>query len=267
MRRGERDRAKGSAAKPTRDVAKSTAKTLTKPKSTAPAKSADASKPSSKPSSGASPWTVTAASFVIEARTVAQLPAPTLNEVAFAGRSNVGKSTLLNAIAQRKGLARTSATPGCTRGLIVFDLTFRGGQSLRLVDLPGYGFAARGREERREWGGMIEGYLAGERPTLRCVAVLVDARRGPEEEERQLVQFLSSVGVPFVFVATKLDKLSKNERFAALARIGSDFGARVVGVSGETGEGRDELLRVLIRLSGDGTNDATASAPAVADVR
>jgi GTP-binding protein len=210
---------------------------------------------------------VTAASFVIEARTVAQLPAPTLNEVAFAGRSNVGKSTLLNAIAQRKGLARTSSTPGCTRGLIVFDLTFRGGQSLRLVDLPGYGFAARGREERREWGGMIEGYLAGERPTLRCVAVLVDARRGPEEEERQLVQFLSSVGVPFVFVATKLDKLSKNERFAVLARIGSDFGARVVGVSGETGEGRDELLRVLIRLSGDGTNDATASAPAVADVR
>ncbi|MFO0558109.1 MAG: hypothetical protein U0269_08820 [Polyangiales bacterium] len=98
---------------------------------------------------------------------------------------------------------------------------------------------------------MIEGYLGGGRSSLKCVAVLVDARRGPEEEERQLVAFLSSVGVPFVFVATKLDKLAKSERFGALSRIGAEFGARVVGVSGESGEGRDDLLRVLLRMTGD----------------
>ncbi|MFO0562287.1 MAG: ribosome biogenesis GTP-binding protein YihA/YsxC [Polyangiales bacterium] len=210
-----------------------------------------AGKPPSAPKTSGDPWLVTAAEFVIEARDAAQLPAPTVSEVAFAGRSNVGKSTLLNALAQRKGLARTSSTPGCTRGLIVFDLQFRSGKSLRLVDLPGYGFAARGRDEKRDWGAMIEGYLGGGRSSLKCVAVLVDARRGPEEEERQLVAFLSSVGVPFVFVATKLDKLAKSERFGALSRIGAEFGARVVGVSGESGEGRDDLLRVLLRMTGD----------------
>lgn len=211
-----------------------------------------ASKPAPSAKSSGDPWIVTAADFVIEARDASQLPAPTASEIAFAGRSNVGKSTLLNALAQRKGLARTSSTPGCTRGLVVFDLHFRSGKSLRMVDLPGYGFAARGRDEKRDWGAMIEGYLGGGRPSLKCVAVLVDARRGPEEEERQLVAFLSSVGVPFVFVATKVDKLAKNERFGALQRISAEFGARVVGVSGESGDGREELLRVLLRLCGDG---------------
>jgi GTP-binding protein len=207
-------------------------------------------KPASAPKSAGDPWLVTEARFVIEARDVGQLPAPTVHEVAFAGRSNVGKSTLLNALAQRKGLARTSSTPGCTRGILLFDLRFRNGQSLRLVDLPGYGFAARSRDERREWGSLIEGYLKAGRASLRCVAILVDARRGPEEEERQLVAFLSSVGVPFVFVATKLDKLAKSERFGALSRIDAAFGARVVGVSGISGEGREELLRVLLRMTG-----------------
>ncbi|MBL8683766.1 MAG: ribosome biogenesis GTP-binding protein YsxC [Myxococcales bacterium] len=189
------------------------------------------------------------ATFVTEARAAEGLPPPSCVEVAFAGRSNVGKSTLLNAIAQRKGLARTSATPGCTRGLVLFELALRSGEAVRIVDLPGYGFAARGRDEKRDWGAMIEGYLSSGRPTLAGVCVLVDARRGPEEEERQLVAFLSSVGVPFVFVATKIDKLAKNERFAALERVGRGFGARVIGVSGDTGEGRDELVRAMLRMS------------------
>ncbi len=248
MRRGERDRAKAAPAKAPPAVAKHPAKS--------PAKSAGTvvKKSEGKPARDATAFVVTSAEFVLEARTAAQLPSPTVAEVAFAGRSNVGKSTLLNAIAQRKGLARTSATPGCTRGLIVFDLAFRGGASLRLVDLPGYGFASRGRDEKREWGAMIEGYLSSGRPSLKCVAMLVDARRGPEEEERQLVAFLSSIGVAFVFVATKLDKLPKNERFAALTKISAEFGAKVIGVSGETSEGRDDLLRLLFRMSGDAHN-------------
>jgi GTP-binding protein len=206
-------------------------------------------RPEKKLSEGASPLDVITATFVTEARTSEGLPPPSCAEIAFAGRSNVGKSTLLNAIAQRKGLARTSATPGCTRGLVLFELVLRGGEALRVVDLPGYGFAARARDEKRGWGEMIEGYLASGRPTLAGVCVLVDARRGPEEEERQLVGFLSSVGVSFVFVATKIDKLAKNERFSALERITREFGARVIGVSGDTGEGRDDLVRAMRRLS------------------
>lgn len=235
--------------KPSASSVKSPAKSTSVP--TASAKAGAAVSVRSK---GASPLTVTGATFLLEARAAEQLPAPSVMEVAFAGRSNVGKSTLLNAIAQRKSLARTSSTPGCTRGLVVFDLQFHSGTAMRLVDLPGYGFAARGRDEKRDWGAMIEGYLASGRPSLKCVAVLVDARRGPEEEERQLVAFLSAIGVPFVFVATKVDKLAKNERFAALTKIRSEFGARVIGVSGETGEGRDELLRSLFRMGSDATD-------------
>jgi GTP-binding protein len=108
---------------------------------------------------------------------------------------------------------------------------------------------------------MIEGFLGGGRPSLVAVAVLVDARRGPEDEERQLVQFLSSVGVPFVFVATKVDKLSKSERFSALARIEKSFGARVVGVSGETGEGRDSLLSLLLRMAADNFGEPSNVTP------
>ncbi len=231
----------------------------------APAKPSPAKPASENPSPAklakGSPTDVLAADFILEARSVTQLPAPSVPEVAFAGRSNVGKSTLLNALAQRKGLARTSATPGCTRGLVLFELEFRRAGRVRIVDLPGYGFAARGREEKSSWGAMIEEYLRGGRPTLSAVVILVDARRGPEEEERQLIQFLSSVGVPFVFAATKVDKFAKNERFAALAKIERDFGARVVGVSGETGEGRDELLRAVFRLAGVGASPDQAPAP------
>ncbi len=189
------------------------------------------------------------------------MPESTLREVAFAGRSNVGKSTLLNALAQRRGLARTSATPGCTRGLVVFDLQFRSGARLRVVDLPGYGFAARARDERSSWGAMIEDYLRGERPALAAVVILVDARRGPEEEERQLVEYLSSVGVPFVFGATKVDKLSTHERTRALAQIERAVGARVFGLSGERGDGREPLLAALARLAGGTSVEADDSRP------
>src|SRR5579862_9263712 len=129
------------------------------------------------------------AKFVAGAVDLASMPPPTLVEVAFAGRSNVGKSSLLNTMMQRKGLARTSNTPGCTRQLNVFEVRCADGLALRFVDLPGYGWARRSKTERGEWQGMIEGYLTG-RSALRAVVVLVDVRRGVEDEEMELVDFL-----------------------------------------------------------------------------
>ncbi len=142
-------------------------------------------------------------------------------EVAFVGRSNVGKSTLLNGIMRRKGLARTSNTPGCTRTINFFAVRTQDGVSLNLVDLPGYGYAKRAKSERRDWADLIEDYLLG-RPTLRVVVVLFDARRGLEQEERDVLELLATKGrarraePKTLLVATKLDKLAQNEQQRAL---------------------------------------------------
>jgi GTP-binding protein len=192
---------------------------------------------------------------------------PTAPEVAFAGRSNVGKSTLLNAVCQRHGLARTSRTPGCTRGIIVFDVRLRNGRALRLVDLPGYGFAERSRAERRAWGPLIEHYLS-QRPVLRGVVVLIDPRRGPEHEELALFDYLRAVQTPFILAATKIDKLARAERTVLLESLRRRAGAKVFGVSGATGEGRDELVAATLRLAypaaeGPRSEHAATSTPAV----
>lgn len=173
-------------------------------------------------------------------------PAQRCGLVAIVGRPNVGKSTLLNALAQRRGLARVSRTPGCTRGVVLFELGLRDGRSLRLADLPGYGFAARGHDERRSWGPLIEGYLT-KRRVLRGVVLLIDARRGPEPDEAALVSFLSSHGIPLLLAATKTDKLSASERGLLLRSLG--HWGRVIATSGETGLGRDELLRAMLQLA------------------
>jgi GTP-binding protein len=195
----------------------------------------------------AEPTRVVHAEFVAGAVDAASLPPPTLVEVAFAGRSNVGKSSLLNAMMQRKGLARTSNTPGCTRQLNVYEVRCADGLALRFVDLPGYGWARRSKTEKAEWQAMIEGYLR-RRAGLRAVAILVDVRRGVEEEERQLVDFLRGpreVSDPkpteIVLVATKLDKLSGSARKPALAAVKANAGAKPIGFSAVTGDGRDEL--------------------------
>src|SRR5579871_5826548 len=165
------------------------------------------------------------AEFAAGAVDAAQLPPPTLLEVAFAGRSNVGKSSLLNAVMQRRGLARTSGTPGCTRQLNIFEVRCTDGLSLRFVDLPGYGWARRSKSERAHWQGMIEGYLR-RRTGLRAVVLLVDVRRGVEDEERQLVDFLrlpretSDRGpLEVILVATKVDKLGVAARKPALEAV------------------------------------------------
>jgi GTP-binding protein len=190
---------------------------------------------------------VVGAEFVAGAVDASQLPPPTRVEVAFAGRSNVGKSSLLNAMMQRRGLARTSNTPGCTRQLNVFDVRCGDGLEVTFVDLPGYGWAKRSKVEKAQWQVMIEGYLM-RRAGLRAVVLLVDVRRGVEEEERQLVEFLQQPRqvsepkpVEVVLVATKIDKLAGAARKPALEVIKKATGVRPVGFSAETGDGREEL--------------------------
>jgi GTP-binding protein len=200
------------------------------------------------------PPEVNDAVFLAEARDAQSLPSPGGVEIAIAGRSNVGKSTLLNRLANRKALARTSRTPGRTRGIVLFQLTLGKTapvRSLRLCDLPGYGYAKVSRTERDSWQPLIEGYTRG-RPTLALFVVLVDARRGVEAEERQLYEWLGSEHVPAQIVFTKVDKVSASERGLLRERTKQLFKSGVGGrraapilVSAETGEGIPELWAAI----------------------
>jgi GTP-binding protein len=184
---------------------------------------------------------VTAARFVGAAAVPGGGPPPGPPEVAIAGRSNVGKSSLLNTLLARRGLARTSRTPGRTRQINFFLVNER----FVLADLPGYGFAVGPEAEREAWGPLVETYL--ERATLRGVVVLVDVRRGVEAEEDELLGFLAARRLPATVVATKLDKLGRAAVATALAALQRRVGAAlpVIGFSARTGDGRVELWRVL----------------------
>jgi GTP-binding protein len=189
------------------------------------------------------------ASFVLSARGVDELPAPTFAEVVFAGKSNVGKSSLLNALCGRRGLARVSSTPGATRGINVFRVEL-GEAVVHFVDLPGYGYAQRSKQERKAWGPMIEGYLL-KRPGIVLTIVIVDIRRGIEDEDAMLLEFLDSLGHRALVVATKLDKLPKAKRKPALLALAKGSDREVTGFSAESGEGcealRARVLRAAIR--------------------
>jgi GTP-binding protein len=190
------------------------------------------------------------AEFVTSAADRAGFPQAGLPEIAVVGRSNVGKSSLLNKLAQRRALARISATPGKTRLVNFFQIERRERPPLLLVDLPGYGWARVARRERAAWQRLIEGYLEGRRP-LRGVLLLVDARRDPGDDERDFLPWLAAAGVPVLLVVTKMDKLRAAERELRLRAITKELGiprAAMALTSAESGLGIDALWDAIDAL-------------------
>ncbi len=184
--------------------------------------------------------------FLLSASDVKHFPAPSLPEIAFLGRSNVGKSSVINSLVGTK-LARTSSTPGRTRAINFFELRIAGKPKPELIftDLPGYGYAKISREISGQWPSFIDPYLK-ERPTLALCIVLVDSNIAPQESDQQLLDFLGATGRPFLVVATKSDRLSGNQLGSALRVLQEKYpGAAVVPFSAKTGVGREQLWQQI----------------------
>jgi GTP-binding protein len=174
-------------------------------------------------------------------------PENALPEVAFAGRSNVGKSSLLNRLVRRKAFARVSRTPGRTREINFFEVNRR----FVLVDLPGYGYAKISKERRAEWRPLIEGYLRGS-SNLRGVVQLIDVRRDPSKDDLEMLDFLSGLGTPTIVAITKVDKLSPKAKAARIGELTASLGLdadQVIPFSAYTGAGRDELAAAIVTLT------------------
>ena len=176
--------------------------------------------------------------------TLKQIPESDLPEIVFAGRSNVGKSSMLNRLFNRKNLARVSSVPGKTITINFFKV-----EDVRIVDLPGYGYAKVAKGEKRRWAEMMEGYFQSPR-NIKLVVQLVDMRHKPSEDDYIMMRFLKDAGLPFIVAATKSDKLNKtqyNERKNALREELAEFGEDLVILpfSSEKGEGTDELKKCI----------------------
>jgi len=184
-------------------------------------------------------------------------PDAVLPEIAFAGRSNVGKSSLLNKLVRRKAFARVSKTPGRTREINFFRVN----NEFVFADLPGYGYAKISRERSSAWGPMIESYLRRS-PTLRGVVQLLDVRHDPTDDDRTMLDFLADVGVPTLFVVTKTDKLSKGAVSGRILELGKQLDVpeeQFIAFSATTGAGRDELAEAIVGLLGtDPSADSNA---------
>jgi GTP-binding protein len=188
-------------------------------------------------------------------------PESSLPEIAFAGRSNVGKSSLINRLLRRSKAARVSNTPGRTREINFFKVN----DQVILVDLPGYGYARVSKDRKAEWKPMIEGYLRGSRQ-LRGIVQLLDIRHDPTNDDIQMLDFLSEVGVPTMVVMTKTDKLSKSQATERIATIMASLGLdaeQVIPFSSVTGAGRDDLAESVLALLAvpDESSVATDSDP------
>lgn len=172
--------------------------------------------------------------------TIAQLPKPTTPEVSFVGRSNVGKSSLLNRLLGRKQLARVSSVPGKTANINFFDV-----DGVKFVDLPGYGYAKVSHTEKQRWADLIGGYFEQER-SFNLVISLVDIRHEAQKLDLQMVDFLTEAELPFVVALTKADKITRNKQNQTAATLRSSFDLaqeQIIITSSETGLGIDELRR------------------------
>ena len=190
------------------------------------------------------------ATFVVSAVHPSQFPRDEGAEIAFSGRSNVGKSSLINALLSQKGLAKTSSTPGKTRQINYFRIN----EAFYFVDLPGYGYAKAPKRERANWGRLVEPYLK-KRETLLGLVQLIDARHDPTESDLQMVAWLSAYGLPFLIVLTKSDKLSAKKLSAQIRRTGrilSEWGdLPMVSFSAKSGLGKDKVWKWIETRLGD----------------
>ncbi|ACN14191.1 EngB [Desulforapulum autotrophicum HRM2] len=181
--------------------------------------------------------------FIKSATKPSEYTEPLFLEVAFAGRSNVGKSSLINTLINRKSLVKTSSKPGCTQLINFFLLN----GNLSLVDLPGYGYAKVSKKIRAQWGPMIERYLTV-RETLRAIVLLIDMRREPQREELDLINWFTAHAIPYRIVLTKADKLSKTKQQKNISAIAKGLGMeqdRLIAFSSKTRLGRDRLWQEL----------------------
>ena len=176
-----------------------------------------------------------------------QIPPSDRTEIAFSGRSNVGKSSLINKIFNRKSLARVSAVPGKTATINFYSL-----ENLYFVDLPGYGYAKVAKSDKERWGSLIEGYLHDDRE-LALVFQLIDFRHPPTADDLMMVNFLIDSEIPFVVVLTKADKLSKKQREerreALLTELPCAEDITIIEFSAQTGEGRDEIRAIIEEIA------------------
>jgi len=191
------------------------------------------------------------AQFVTTATSLAQAPREPLPEVAFVGRSNVGKSSMINTLAHRKKLVRVSNTPGRTRTLNFFDVTLEQGprkRVVRLCDLPGYGFAKVSKSERESWQGMITGYLQG-RDLLKVVVSIIDAEVGPSQDDVAMLDLLEGLPPRILVVATKLDRLAPGKRVQRVKALAGQLDlpeGAVLGFSAVSGLGVDQVWGTLL---------------------
>ena len=191
------------------------------------------------------------AGLTISAGLPSQFPTAPVPQIAFAGRSNVGKSSLINSLLGRKSLARVSSAPGKTITVNFYDVD----QKLFLVDLPGYGYAKRTAEDKRRWSALTDGYFTSNPnlDLLRLTVQLIDSRIGPTEDDRAMLAFLRSASLPFLVAATKTDKLNATQRKAIMESLRHDpdmAGAgSVLLYSAQTGEGRDALWSEILRYA------------------
>lgn len=189
------------------------------------------------------------AEFVAAYGKFSQIPAPERMEIAFAGHSNVGKSTLINKLFNRKNLARVSSVPGKTA-----TINFYGLENIYFVDLPGYGYAKVAKSEKERWSGLIEGYLSSDRD-IRLVFMLVDMRHAPTKDDVDMINYLIDTETPFVIVLTKADKLKKSEREKRMEAFRDEIPCfddiHCVPFSSMTFEGVNELRQIVEDVTED----------------
>ena len=186
---------------------------------------------------------ITSAEFITSATRPSQYPPVDFPEIAFAGRSNVGKSSLINVLVNRKRLVKTSSTPGRTQLVNFFNIN----DYVTFVDLPGYGYARVPAAVKKKWGPMIETYLSG-RDTLKCVVVILDIRRTPREDEHNLLAWLGHYSIARILVLTKADKLSKTKQNKQRAIVADALGVEgrdLIMFSAKTRKGRENVWQAI----------------------